>query len=183
MSAIAKRLACLAFLLLSFAALATADTEPYRVTSLLVPLTRYADRARMTAALVVQVVDGDTVKVEIDEPPRGLGRRETVRLIGVDTPESVDRRKEVERFAREASGLTKDRLLGARVRLAFDRELRDRYGRLLAYVFLEDGSCFDLELIAGGYGYAYVKYPFFFIDEFRNAELAARYGKKGLWGW
>ena len=168
-------------LLLKPAARAFAE-EPYRVTSLLVPLTRYADLSRMTEARVVEVVDGDTIWVETESPPEGVGRREKVRLIGVDAPESVAPGRPVERLAREASAYAKERLLGKRVRLAYDRELRDAYGRLLAYVFLEDGSCFDLELVADGYGYAYLKYPFAFMDEFRNAELGAKYERKGLWG-
>jgi len=168
-------------LLLKPAAFAFAE-EPYRVTSLLVPLTRYANLARMTEALVVEVVDGDTIRVEAESPPEGVGRREKVRLIGVDAPESVAPGRPVERFAREASAYAKERLLGKKVYLAYDRELRDAYGRLLAYVFLKDGSCFDLELVAEGYGYAYLKFPFAFMDEFRNAELGAKYGRKGLWG-
>ena len=156
--------------------------EAYRVTGILIPLTRYADKSKMTAARVLRVVDGDTIKVEIAKPPAGLAATETIRLIGVDTPESVDKRKPIQYFAREASAYVKTRLTGQPILLAFDKDLRDRYGRLLAYVFLEDGSCFDLELILQGYGYAYVKYPFFFMDEFRHAELKARYEKRGLWG-
>ena len=160
----------------------TPSQDVYRVTSMLIPLTRYADKAKMTVARVVRVVDGDTIKVETSTPPPGIAVAETIRLVGVDTPEIVDRRKPVQRFAKEASNYVKARLTGKSVRLAFDKDLRDRYGRLLAYVFLEDGSCFDLELILEGYGYAYVKYPFFFMEEFRHAELEARYEKRGLWG-
>jgi len=154
----------------------------YRVTDLLVPLSRYAKVSRMLPATVVRIVDGDTVEVKIDDPPEGIGRDETVRLIGVDTPETVDPHKPVQDFGKEASAYTRERLLGKKVYLAFDQSLRDAYQRLLAYVYLENGSCFDLELVAEGYGFAYVKYPFFFMDEFRNAELAARYANKGLWG-
>jgi len=154
----------------------------YRVTGMLIPLTRYADTAKMTGARVQRVVDGDTIKVEIAKPPSGVATAETVRLIGVDTPEIVDKRKPVQRYAKEASAYVKTRLTGKPILLAFDKDLRDRYGRLLAYIFQEDGSCFDLELILQGYGYAYVKYPFFFMEEFRHAELEARYEKRGLWG-
>ena len=160
----------------------TPSRDAYRVTGMLIPLTRYADKTRMTGARVLRVVDGDTVKVEIAKPPAGLAASETIRLIGVDTPESVDKRKPIQHFAKEASAYAATRLMGKPVLLAFDKDLRDRYGRLFAYIFLEDGSCFDLELIRQGYGYAYVKYPFFFMDEFRHAELEARYEKRGLWG-
>jgi micrococcal nuclease len=155
---------------------------PYRVTGLFIHLSRHADLSLMLPALVTKVVDGDTIKVQIEDPPAGISRNETVRLIGVDTPEVVDRRKAVQEYGTEASEYARSRLLGQRILLAFDASLRDVYHRLLAYVYLEDGSCFDLELVAEGYGFAYLKYPFFFMDEFRNAELAARYGKRGMWG-
>ena len=82
------------------------------------------------AQLVERVVDGDTIVV------RGVGR---VRLIGVDTPETVDPRRPVEFFGREASAFTKRLLEGQRVRLEYDWERADRYGRTLAYVYLRDG--------------------------------------------
>jgi len=155
--------------------------EPYRVTGLWVARSDRADRARMVRATVVRIVDGDTIKVRIESPPHGVGSEETVRLIGVDTPETVDPRKPVERFGREAAEYVLERLLGQSVLLAFDGNLRDVYGRLLAYVYMDGGGCFNLELVAEGYGFAYVKYPFFFMDEFRRAERSARSAGKGLW--
>jgi micrococcal nuclease len=137
--------------------------------------------AQMTPAMVERIVDGDTIEVSF-MPGLGLGTKEKVRLIGVNTPETVDPRRPVEYFGREASGFVKGRLLGRKIRLAFEPALRDHYGRLLAYVFLEDGTCFNLAIVAGGYGFAYTKYPFVFIDDFRAAERKAREGKKGLWG-
>jgi len=134
----------------------------------------------MTVARVERIVDGDTIVVSADAAT-GLGLSEKVRLIGVDTPETVDPRKPVERFGAEASRYAQERLLGRTVRLAFDGDLRDRYGRLLAYVFLEDGSCFNLSIVADGYGFAYTKYPFRFMDEFRAAEREARESRRGLW--
>ncbi len=135
----------------------------------------------MTPAIVERIVDGDTIEVSFI-PGLGLGSKEKVRLIGGDTPETVDPRRPVERFGKEASGFVKDRLLGRAVRLAFEPALRDRYGRLLAYVFLEDGTCFNLAIVAEGYGFAYTKHPFMFMDDFRAAERKAREGRKGLWG-
>ncbi|MCX7023811.1 MAG: thermonuclease family protein [Spirochaetes bacterium] len=140
-----------------------------------------ADASRMVPATVIRIVDGDTIVVAIDVPPAGFSGRETVRLIGVDTPETVDPRKAVQRFGREADAYARSRLAGARVLLAFDRDPRDWFGRVLAYVFFEDGSCFNLELVEQGYGFAYVKYPFAFMEEFREAERRARDGKRGLW--
>jgi micrococcal nuclease len=135
----------------------------------------------MTPAAVTRIVDGDTIVVSF-APGLGMGKSEKVRLIGVDTPETVDPRKPVERFGLEASAFAADKLLGKSVRLAFESPERDYFGRLLAYVFLEDGSCFNLAVVAEGYGFAYVKYPFRFMDEFRAAERAARFRKRGLWG-
>jgi micrococcal nuclease len=67
------------------------------------------------------------------------------------------------------------------VYLAFDWDLRDRYGRLLAYVYGEDKICHNAEIIRQGYGHAYTRYSFRFMDEFRNYEREARNGKRGLW--
>ncbi len=135
----------------------------------------------MTKAVVERIVDGDTIVVSI-LPGLGLEASEKVRLIGVDTPETVDPRRPVEYFGKEAATFVKDRLLGHTVRLAFEPALRDYYGRLLAYVFLEDGTCFNLAIVAQGYGHAYTKYPFMFMDDFRAAEKEAREGRRGLWG-
>jgi micrococcal nuclease len=83
---------------------------------------------------VERVVDGDTILVRLD------GRDEYVRLIGVDTPETVKPDTPVQCFGERASHFTKRRLTGRRVRLVFGAEPRDVYGRLLAYVYLARGS-------------------------------------------
>ena len=80
---------------------------------------------------VTRVVDGDTII---------LNGRERVRLIGVDTPETVDPRRPVQYFGKEASGFTKRMVEGKKVRLEYDQTGKDRYGRTLAYVYLEDGT-------------------------------------------
>jgi len=134
----------------------------------------------MTPARVERIVDGDTIVVSFD-PAIGLGTDEKVRLIGVDTPETVDPRKPVQFYGAEASRFVTDSILGKTVRLAFEPTLRDYFGRLLAYVFLEDGTCFNMAIIAEGYGFAYTKYPFLFMDDFRKAERQARESKRGLW--
>jgi micrococcal nuclease len=139
------------------------------------------DFSRLVRAEVVDHVDGDTVRVRIPNPPEGLGVVETIRLIGVDTPETVHPQRDVEFFGEEASEYTKSRLLGKTVYLAFDWDLRDRFGRLLAYVYNEDKDCYNAEIIRQGYGHAYTKYSFRFMDEFRNYEREARSGKRGLW--
>jgi micrococcal nuclease len=122
--------------------------------------------------VVVRVVDGDTLV---------LDGNERVRLIGVDTPESVDPRRPVQYFGKEASAFTRRVAEGKRARLAYDRERTDRYGRTLAYVYLEDGPFLNAEIIRQGYGHAYTRFPFRYADEFRAYEREAREGGRGLW--
>jgi len=129
---------------------------------------------------VVRVVDGDTVVVEPNPSPASE-RGRTVRLIGVDTPETVHPSKPVEHFGREASAFTKRMAAGRRVRLEFDQERQDRYGRTLAYVYLEDGTLLNAELIRQGYGHAYTRFPFRYLEEFRALEREAREQRRGLW--
>ncbi|MDR2103588.1 MAG: thermonuclease family protein, partial [Treponema sp.] len=107
---------------------------------------------------------------------------ETIRMIGVDTPETVHPRRPVEFFGREAGEFTKSRLLGQKVALAFDWDLRDRYGRLLAYIYTADGDCFNAALIREGYAHAYTRFSFQFMEEFRAMEQQAREDRRGLWG-
>jgi len=121
---------------------------------------------------VVRVVDGDTLLLDGDE---------RVRLIGVNTPESVDPRRPVEYFGKEAAAFTRRVAEGRRVRLAYDQERKDRYGRTLAYVHLEDGMFLNAELIRQGYGHAYTRFPFRYADEFRAYEREARQQRRGLW--
>ena len=125
--------------------------------------------------LCTRVVDGDTIVVEIG------GKLEKVRLIGVDTPETVHPSKPVEYFGKEASDFTKRTVERKNVRLEYDWQKRDKYGRLLAYVYLEDGTFLNSEIIKQGYGFAYTKYPFKYLEEFRQYEKEARENKNGLW--
>jgi micrococcal nuclease len=129
-----------------------------------------------TGVLVTDVVDGDTVHV-------GRGwRRATVRLIGVDAPETVHPEKPVQLYGPEASEFTGKTLTGKWVRLEFEpRDQIDVYGRLLAYIFLEDGTLFNLELVRHGYARAYTRFPFRYQDEFRLAQIEARNAGRGLW--
>lgn len=123
---------------------------------------------------VVRVVDGDTVV---------LDGNEKVRLIGINTPETVDPRRPVETYGKEASARTKALVEGKRVRLELDVEPVDRYGRTLGYLFLEDGTFVNLSLVADGYASAY-RYPpnVKHAERFREAERAAREARLGLWG-
>jgi micrococcal nuclease len=154
----------------------------YKVNAERLSRTADADTARMLRARVIYVVDGDTIKVSLQARPKGLAERETIRLIGVDTPETVDPRRPVQAFGREASAYTKHRLLNRDVLLAFDWDLRDKYDRLLAYVWLPREGCFNAELVREGYGHAYLSFAFQFSDEFRGLEREAKTGRRGLWG-
>ncbi|MCZ6752535.1 MAG: thermonuclease family protein, partial [Acidobacteria bacterium] len=107
--------------------------------------------------MVVRVVDGDTLL---------LDRKERVRLIGVDTPETVDPRRPVERFGKEASAFMKRMAEGKKVRLEYDQDRKDRFGRTLAYVYLEDGTFLNAEIVRQGYGHAYTQFPFKYLEEF-----------------
>jgi micrococcal nuclease len=158
------------------------DGELYRVNTAALAGSAEADFSRMVRAEVVDHVDGDTVRVRIPNPPAGLGAVETIRLIGVDTPETVHPTRPVEIFGQEASDFTKTRLLNQTVYLAFDWDLRDRYGRLLAYIYTSGGRCFNAELVGQGYGHAYTRFAFHFMDEFRALEQEARRERRGLWG-
>jgi micrococcal nuclease len=157
------------------------ETVIYRVNVDEVRHFEEADLERMTGAVVVRHVDGDTVYVSIPRPPEGVKRYESVRFIGVDTPETVHPKKIVERFGKAASEFTRRRLLYKIVYLAYDWQLRDRYDRLLAYVYLPDGSCHNAELIREGYGHAYTRFPFQFLEAFRALEREAREQGRGLW--
>ena len=129
-------------------------------------------------ATVTRVVDGDTLEVSI------AGRIEKVRLIGVDTPETVHPQKPVEYFGKEASAFTRRMVEGKTVRLEPDTQNtnRDKYNRLLRYVYLPDGRLLNAEIISQGYGHAYTRFPFSKMEEFRALEREAREANRGLWG-
>ena len=129
---------------------------------------------------VVRVVDGDTVRVRVD----GRGGTETVRYIGVDTPESVKPGTPVQCFAETASAFNRRLVAGRRARLVFGREQRDRYGRLLAYVFVTDGSraFVNAELVRGGYARTLTIAPNTqYARRFAALQTDARAKRLGLW--
>lgn len=122
---------------------------------------------------VKRVVDGDTIV---------LDNGEKIRLIGVDTPETKHPKKPVQYFGKEASAFTKKEIEGRQVRIEYDWQRTDRYQRTLAYVYrLPDNFFLNAELIKQGYGHAYTRFPFKYLDEFRKYEKEARESNKGLW--
>lgn len=126
---------------------------------------------------VAHVTDGDTIIVRT---PTG---EEIVRMIGVDTPEVKDPRKPVQCFGEAASAHSKKVLTGAKVRLEPDPtdNDRDKYGRLLRYIYLPDGTLYNAALIRDGYAFAYTVFPLVKLDEFRALEKQARAANLGLW--
>lgn len=137
-----------------------------------------ADAPPAGAAVVTRVVDGDTLHVRL------AGRTERVRLIGIDTPESVKPRTPVECFAKEAAAHTAELVPpGSPVRLVRDIEARDRYGRLLAYVYRpSDGLFVNLALARDGFaGPLTIPPNVAHAEEFAAAAGQARQSRRGLW--
>jgi micrococcal nuclease len=130
-----------------------------------------------TGVTVTRVVDGDTIHVDLD------GTDETVRYIGVDTPESRKPGTPVQCFAKQASHHNADLVAGQDVRLRFDAERRDRYGRLLAYVYrARDGAFVNERLVRDGYARTLTIPPNVrYADRFAALQRSARQAGRGLW--
>lgn len=133
---------------------------------------------RLERAVVINVADGDTIEVSLG------GVIERVRLIGVDTPETSHPSRPVECFGREAAAFTRAMLDGRTVLLEADpsQDNRDRFNRLLRFVWRPDGRLVNYEIIAQGYGFEYTfRAPYRYQAQFREAERAARAAQAGLW--
>ncbi len=131
-----------------------------------------------SSAKVIRVIDGDTVKVAIQ------GHEETVRVIGINTPETVDPRRSVECFGQEATNEAHRLLDDAMVILEIDDSQgeRDKYGRLLRYLTLSDGGDFGEIMIRHGFAYEYTyEKPYLKQILYQEAEEEARSSKNGLW--
>lgn len=129
-----------------------------------------------SAALIEKVVDGDTIYIEKN------GQTEKIRLIGIDTPETSDPRKEVECFGREAKEFLQQ-YENSEVTLESDptQDNTDKYGRSLRYVWLDDINLNKL-MIESGYAYEYTyDKPYKYQLEFQLAEEIARMNQVGLW--
>ncbi len=166
---------------------ATTKTEqPRKATSEPEPTT--VGKPECKWRTVKRVIDGDTLELE---------NGEKVRLIGVDTPETKDPRKPVQYFGKEAAEFTRGQVEGRKVWLEYDQTKKDKYGRTLAYVhyiefghkMLKEGRCipFEVELVLNeaiidwGYGHAYTKYPFKYMEKYQGLEKEARVAGRGLW--
>ena len=133
-------------------------------------------------AYIERVVDGDTVVAVLD----GTAEKVKIRLLGVNTPETVDPRRPVQCFGKEASAFAKKLLNNKRVLLKGDLEAdeQDKYGRLLRYIFIEnDETSINALLIREGYGFAYTSFPMNKKKkaEFLALERGARESERGLW--
>ena len=143
--------------------------------------------AESQSAIITRVVDGDTFV---------LDTKERVRLIGVDTPEKfqsnkLDRDAErsqrdketIKKLGESASQYVKELAEGKKVILKTDKysDKTDRHGRLLRYVYLEDGTCINSKIIEDGYGNAYTNFRFEKMDEYCQLERDARINNRGLW--
>lgn len=128
--------------------------------------------------IVEKVVDGDTITVSKN------GQKQTIRLIGINTPETVDPRRPVECFGVQASSKAKQLLSERKVYLEEDlsQGSRDKYNRLLAYVHREDGLFYNLFMIEKGFAYEYTyDMPYKYTAEFKKAQQDAKSQNKGLW--
>lgn len=181
-----RRLAVLTYLVLTVLSLAAVILEHNGVKFLYLEEYFSLKPDEYDTATVFDHVDGDTVKIMLDQTI------ETVRLIGVDTPETVHPTKPVERFGKAASLFTAKLLAkNEPVLITYDWNTRDKYGRLLGYIWFkvkwqdaEHWILHNLVLILNGFGYAYTSYPFRqdYMDIFGRAEQTARENQVGLWG-
>lgn len=144
--------------------------------------------------LVRRVIDGDTFEVDSKDDN---GKYYRVRMLGIDTPEKYESeklnrdaertkqdKKTIQKLGTLASDYTKSLIDGKKVRLVPEPnyEDKDKYGRLLRYVYLEDGTFVNKKIIEDGYANAYRQFKISKLDEFIDAERTARETKRGLWG-
>ncbi len=125
---------------------------------------------------VTRVTDGDTVHIEYE------GRDERLRYIGVNTPETAHSPRGLEPYGNEATELNASLVGGQTVRLVLGRDPRDRYDRLLGYVYLQDGTFVNAALVERGYARVMTVRPNNeFEPLFRRLENEARTARRGLW--
>lgn len=132
-----------------------------------------SDNQNIEKVLVTRVIDGDTIEIEGDK---------RVRYLGIDTPETVDPRRPVQCFGKEATAKNKELVEGKYVRLEKDITETDKYGRLLRYVYVDD-KLINLELVRDGFAVILTIPPDVkYADQLLAAQQGAREAKRGLWG-
>lgn len=135
----------------------------------------------LEAATIIKVVDGDTITVNLN------GQNQTIRIIGINTPETVDPRKAVECFGIEASNQAKEFFKAKNYQVFLEKDdgqgERDKYQRLLRYVFTDDGNVdYGLVMISGGYAYEYTyNNPYKYQISYKKAQQEAEANRRGLW--
>lgn len=139
------------------------------------------------SAKITAVIDGDTVKIQFkDDIPDNCTKNETVRLIGVNTPELNLHKDEAAEYFAEEAFLYTNRYYKEEVNIQLDNvsAMRDKYGRLLAYIWLCNSTLLNKNLIEDGYGRYYNTFLFNekYMKEFSEAELQAILAEKGIWG-
>jgi micrococcal nuclease len=129
-----------------------------------------------TRGRVKVVYDGDTLKVRFDD-----GQEWRVRLIGIDAPEIGDVRKDMKFKAEMSKRFTFYYLYRKKIRLSYESELFDSYGRILAYIWTDEQELFNKFIISEGFASAYANSRFAYREEFKEAEKEARQQEKGYW--
>ena len=125
---------------------------------------------------VVRIIDGDTVEIEYE------GALTSVQLIGVNAPETVHPSKPVEPYGKEATAFLQKLVLNRFVYFEFDGSKKDKYDRLLAYVYRDSDNLFvNVEIIRQGYGKTDARFPFNYMKLFQYHESQARTARKGVW--
>ncbi len=154
------------------------DSKEEVISTPVIAVPTAKDVLSMGLFTIIRVVDGDTVVVSDNLSDK------KVRLIGINAPESVDPRRKVECFGKEASDFLRRFLNNKKVSLFTDptQSEYDRYNRVLAYLFLEDGTNVNLTMIREGYAYEYTyDKPYQYQLEFKSAQQEAEREGKGLW--
>ena len=129
---------------------------------------------------VVNVVDGDTVDIDIAD---GKYKHTRIRLLGVDTPEIKGPRYPEMYYGSQASEFVKELVLGKNVTVVIDTvaDQRDKYRRLLAYIKLDDGRCVNEQIVLHGFGYADLRFAHSHFDKYEQLQNDAIKAKAGLW--
>ena len=146
----------------------------------------YNVQSNIYDAKIIEVIDGDTLKIRFDyDKPKQCTTEETVRLIGVDTPEmNYYSLQEPEYYAQEATDYT-NQFLNYKIMIEFDdvSSLRDKYKRLLGYIWIENYRLLNKELISEGYGKYYSNFSFNSkrMSDFSEAQEKAIQNGKGMW--
>jgi len=162
----------LKFLFVLFALFCFVDLSAKRI----IPYKKAQVHSLPNRGRVIEVFDGDTVQVRFRD--RQVLK---VRLIGVDAPEITSGREEVKFRAQMAKKFAFFHLYRKKIRLSFETELVDSYGRILAYIWTEEQGLFNKFIISEGFASSFTSFPFQYRNEFRKAEQEARKLEKGLW--